>query len=329
MILKKLIKRAVQPFRSWLVGQVRILLEQNHQLTGRLASWQVRSMTVISSLSDVEFKVSSQWGEDGIIDWLIERAGIPPESRTFVEFGVESYREANTRFLLRNRNWRGLIMDGGEEMVQAVRDDGLYLAHDLTVSSAFLTRDNINDLISAAGFRGEIGLLSIDVDGNDYWIWEAIEVIQPIICICEYNAIFGDMHPISVPYSATFHRTAAHYSNLYFGASIGALRSLAARKGYRFAGTTSAANDAFFVREDYAQRFLNTSVENIRALPSFFRDSKDQSGRLTYLGGLERLRHISSLPVVNVETGIIAKLADLNPIYSQEWLEMMGNATGM
>jgi hypothetical protein len=277
-------------------------------------------MDVISSLQDVEFKVSSQWGEDGIIDWLIERANIPPALHSFIEFGVEAYQEANTRFLLQNRNWRGLIMDGRSEMLDRVKADGLYWKYDLIAKPAFIDRENINHLISEAGFTGEIGLLSIDVDGNDYWVWEALEVVQPIICICEYNGIFGDLNPISIPYAPRFHRTEAHFSNLYFGASITALRSLAARKGYRFVGTTSAGNDAFFVREDYAKHFIDSSIQNIRALPTKARQSLNTSGELTYVGGLKQLQMISGLPVVNTETGATVKLGELQSVYSEEWL---------
>lgn len=322
-----MIKKTLRPFKSWLVGSTNAHLANSFQLLGRMASWQVRSMSVISSLQDVEFKVSSQWGEDGIIDWLVERAQIPPKLQTFIEFGVEDYREANTRFLLQNRNWRGLIMDGSEAMVEALRADSLAWKHDIIARPAFITRENINDLISASGFRGEVGLLSIDLDGNDYWVWESIDLIQPIICICEYNAVFGNIHPISIPYDPVFDRKKAHHSYLYFGASIVALQSLARSKGYRFVGTTSAANDAFFVREDYAARFFDQSINQIQALPSLFRESRDELGQLDYVGGSERFKSISHLPVVNVETGIIARLGDLNSVYSSDWLEMMSHGS--
>ncbi|MGA3196907.1 MAG: hypothetical protein ABSD39_18075, partial [Terriglobales bacterium] len=78
-------------------------------------------MTAISSLEQVEFKVTSQWGEDGIIDWLVERAGIPAHLSSFIEFGVESYAEANTRFLLQNRNWRGLVIDGSSSQIDRLK----------------------------------------------------------------------------------------------------------------------------------------------------------------------------------------------------------------
>jgi hypothetical protein len=214
-------------------------------------------------------------------------------------------------------------MDGHPALVATIRSDNLAWRYDLTARSAFITRENINDLISDAGFGGEIGLLSIDLDGNDYWVWEALHSVHPIICICEYNAVFGDVHPISTPYAQDFSRTKAHSSNLYFGTSIVALRSLAAKKGYRFVGTNTAGNDAFFVREDYADRFVEGSLRSVRSLPSLFRESRDASGLKTYIGGVERLKQISALPVINVETGDVIRLCDLDTVYSDEWLSAM------
>jgi hypothetical protein len=322
MLLKDTLKNWLALFKMSLMGE-------SMQLAGRMASWQVRTRKSIANLQEVEFRVSSQWGQDGIIDWLIEWAEIPSAAQSFIEFGVENYRQSNTRFLLQNRNWRGLIMDGDPAMVAAVKSDGLAWRYDLTAQPAFITRENINDLIAAAGFGGEIGLLCIDIDGNDYWVWEALHVVRPILCICEYNAVFGDLHPICTPYDQHFSRTKAHTSNLYFGASIAALRSLAVKKGYRFVGTNSAGNDAFFVREDYANRLEQNSIESVRSLPSLFRESRDGSGRNTYIGGVERLRQISCLPVVQVETGDIIKLADLESVYSDEWMQLMTGCTAV
>lgn len=288
-----------------------------------MASRQVRAMEVISSLDEVEFKVFSQWGEDGIIDWLIERAEIPPNLHSFIEFGVESYGEANTRFLLQNRNWRGLVMDGDPAQIERLnRKKELFWAYDLTAKSAFITRENINDLFLDSGFSGEIGLLSIDIDGNDYWVWEAIRAVRPIICVCEYNAVFGDIWPISVPYEPHFVRTRPEFRNLYFGASIAALRSLASRKGYQFLGTNSGGVNAFFIREDYASRF-ESGLVNPMAWPSKFRESLDEAGQLSFVGGLERAQLIRELPVINTETLEKQPLRGLTPLYSEDWLRIL------
>lgn len=322
MVRESVRTRATRRLKSFLQSGPDSKMYASLLLQGKMASWNVRSIPQINSLQDVEFKVFSQWGEDGIIDWLIERANIPPHLHTFIEFGVESYREANTRFLLENRNWRGLIMDGNEASLASLTKEEIFWQYNLKTKASFITRENINQLISEAGFSGDIGLLSVDVDGVDYWIWEAINVVKPIICICEYNAVFGDIHPVTVPYDPSFVASQNHYSCLYAGASIGALKCLARRKGYTFLGTTQAANDAFFVRNDYADLF-DKAVLNKIALPSKSRGSRNKEGGLSFTGGTERLKLISHLPVVRVDTGGTVRLSDLYPIYSEEWIRRM------
>lgn len=287
-------------------------------LQGSIASMMVRSMQSISSVQDVEFRVFSQFGQDGIIDWVVEKLNLPYSLQTFVEFGVESYEEANTRFLMENRNWRGLILDGNPTLLEDLKRSPTFWKYDLTAKTAFINRDNINDLISNAGFSGDIGLLSIDIDGNDYWVWQAITVIRPVICICEFNAVFGNLHAISVPYDANFIRNQAHSSNLYFGASINAFRSLSKVKGYTFIGTTRAGNDAFFVRDDYAPR-VTSSLQTFAASASRTRESRDEAGRLSYVAGKHRLPLISSLPVLNIDTEQTLLLKDLEPISTEDW----------
>src|SRR5207302_5091937 len=157
-----------------------------------------------------EFRVFSQFGEDGIIQYLIRRAQILRPLRSFVEFGVESYVESNTRFLLLNDNWCGLIMDGDAANIDAVKTSALYWRHDLTAKAAFIDRDNVDRLISSAGFSGEIGLLSIDIDGNDYWVWERVSEVNPVIVVVEYNSVFGQSRGVTVPYDPRFRRSEAH-----------------------------------------------------------------------------------------------------------------------
>jgi len=172
-------------------------------------------------IRQAEFKVFSQWGDDGIIQFLVSYLDIP--TKTFIEFGVEDYSESNTRFLLINNNWKGVVLDGNPKDIQYIQEDEIYWRHDLTAKQVFVTAENINQVIKESGFTGEIGLLHIDIDGNDYWVWKSIEVVNPIIVIVEYNSVFGMDRAITVPYNPSFDRTEAHYTNLYFGASLKAL----------------------------------------------------------------------------------------------------------
>src|SRR2546426_1077469 len=169
-----------------------------------------------------------------------------------------------------------------------IKNDEVSLKYDLTAVCRFISRENINEVISSAGLAGDVGLLSIDIDGNDYWVWEAINIISPCIVICEYNSVFGSRHAISVPYDQKFHRTRAHYSNLYFGASLPALCVLAERKGYDFVGANSAGVNAFFVRKDLSHGLPKLGAEAGYVF-SHIRESKDVHGNLTHVSGLERL----------------------------------------
>lgn len=282
--------------------------EDNAMLLAGLRLERIRSAGKVATLKDVELKVFSQWGEDGIIQYLIHR--IPIENDTFIEFGVEDYREANTRFLLRNDNWRGLVIDGDPLNIRSIRDERLSVYHDLRSVCSFVTRENINDLIRGAGIGGDIGLLSIDIDGNDYWVWEAIDAVSPRIVICEYNAIFGRDLAVTVPYDPGFTKEKGHYSRLYFGASLQALCLLAERKGYEFLGCTSAGNDAFFVRRDLAGH-VNTTTARDGFVEIRARDSRGTRGEKTFLSGDDRLRAISHLPVRDVRSGSVVPLHTL------------------
>lgn len=270
----------------------------------------------INSLADVEFRGFSQWGEDGIIDWLIER--LPGLPETFIEFGVEDYRESNTRLLLWLRNWRGMVIDGSPSHVENIRRQDVSWRFDLAALCAFIDRDNINELILRGQLGSEVGVLSVDIDGNDYWVWERISAVNPVIVICEYNAVFGDRHEITVPYQADFVRGKAHYSNLYFGASVKALIALASRKGYTFVGTNINGCNAFFVRNDRADEVLGC-LENICMHGSRIRESRDEAGRLTLLRGKARLAPILHLPVFDFDQGRERILSEMGELYSEDW----------
>jgi hypothetical protein len=292
------------------------VMERSFLQQGRLAAHAIAKDRPLSSLADAEFRVFSQWGEDGIIEWLASHVSVP--NHRFMEFGVENFTEANCRFLMQNRNWRGLIFDGNADYMAGLRADPMYWMYDLTAIAAFVTAENINEQIVEAGFEGPLGILSIDIDGNDYWVWKAINVVDPAIDICEYNPILGDQYPVTVPYDPQFHRFKGHHSGLYFGASIAALKHLAEQKGYTFVGTNSNGINAFFVRRDLAGPVLS-QLQEVRAFCSRDRDSRDENGELSFAGGRARFDLIRSCPFVNVETGAMIPLGEMGEPYSAAW----------
>jgi hypothetical protein len=288
------------------IGLLSAVSEQQLLLQGRLLSEAVKSKKNISSLSEVEFKVFSQWGDDGIIQWFINNLELP--SQTFVEFGVGDYRESNTRFLMMNNNWSGLVMDGSKSNVEQIINSEYFWKHTLLANAVFIDVNNINNLLSESKLGQEIGILHIDLDGNDYWIWKAINEVSPTLVILEYNSVFGIDRAITVPYNSDFNRTKMHYSNLYFGASLRALYQLSTTKGYSFIGCNSAGNNAYFVRNDK----LNNSVREISLekgyVMSRFRESRDLEGNLTYLAGPDRIEMIRGMPVYNIDSNQIETL---------------------
>lgn len=264
-----------------------------------------RDNALVNSLSEVEFKVFSQWGDDGIIQWLINNLEI--ENKTFIEFGVENYKESNTRFLLMNNNWSGLVIDGSEKNVAQIRNSYYYWKYDITALTAFVDAENINQILSQS-FNGKIGLLHIDIDGNDYWVWKAINCVSPDIVIVEYNSVFGIHRPITIPYQPEFKRTDAHPSWLYYGSSLMALTMLAEEKGFSFIGCNSAGNNAYFIKKS----LLNYKVKEVSVEKGFvvskFRESRAKGNKLSYIGGQDRYQLIKGLPVYNIETNSIEPL---------------------
>ena len=251
-----------------------------------------------SKIIDYEFQVFSQWGEDGIISYLVNNVDI--ENNFFIEFGVENYLESNTRFLLKKFNWSGLIIDSSQKNIDYIKKDKIYWQHNINALCEFVSRENINKIFLENVSQKNIGLLSIDIDGNDYWVWKAITTIDPSIVVIEYNSILGNSKNYTVPYSKNFERNKAHYSNLYYGASLPALVKLGKEKGYALVTCNSAGNNAFFVKKN----LLNDKVKELSIKEAFqerkFRESRGKNNKLTFLNSTEEKELISHLHLEEV-----------------------------
>lgn len=221
--------------------------------------------------------------------------------KIFVEFGVENYKESNTRFLLVNNNWSGLVIDASYENVNYLKKDPIYWQYNLKAVQAFINRDNINTLLVDNGISGDIGILSIDIDGNDYWVWKAIDVVSPAIVIVEYNSRYGKDKAATIPYNEHFIRSESHYSMIYFGASLKALYLLAQKKGYIFVGCNTAGNNAFFVRKDLKCGSIREITLEEGYVAGKFRESRNEQGELAYLSFQEEQNILDSLPLLEVD----------------------------
>jgi hypothetical protein len=270
---------------------------------GQIQAYLYNQKDSIKELSEVEFQVFSQWGDDGIIQYLVNKLDIP--NKIFIEFGVENYKESNTRFLLINNKWSGLVIDGSKSNIEFVKRDIISWSNDIHAKHAFITEKNINELISeflSKGYRPEIGLLSIDIDGNDYWIWKKINVISPIIVIVEFNSVFGFEKAWTIPYQEDFYRLREDSTYQYWGSSLKALCLLAEEKGYYFIGCNSHGNNAYFIRKDKIKTFKPLQCEE-GFVEAVFREYVDENGERP--AGKQRISLIRGRKIFNVETGEI------------------------
>ena len=261
------------------------------------------------SLTDYEFKVFSQWGEDGILQYLTSNLEIA--HRTFIEFGVEDFHESNCRFLMTKDLWQGYVIDGSPANIARLEASDFFWKHPLTAKASFITRENVAALLEESGFDKDLGILSVDIDGVDYFVLEALAAWRPRILVVEYNGVFGGSRAVSVPYSADFQRSARHPSNLYYGASLAAFNHLATARDYALVGVNSVGSNAFFVRRE----LLNSRVRETNLADCYrtscFREGRDADGRLSFLSGVQRRQPIAQMPLVDVVSGELLIVSDL------------------
>ena len=313
---KSLIKNLIIKLISYDLFEKKIFLE------GQRFSFLQKKLKKISNLSDAEFSVFSQWGDDGIINWLIDNLKI--KNKFFIEIGVQDYKESNTRFLLKHRNWTGCIIEGNKNYVDDIKKQSIYWKHDLKIKHKFINKNNINSIIKSVTNQNEIGLLSLDIDGVDYWIWKEINSVSPIIFVCEFNSVFGDLKSITVPYNKMFDRTRFHYSNLGFGASLKAFINISKKKGYIYLGTNSNGVNAYFVKKIYYKDIRN-KIKNIRSFCSKTRESRDKKFNKNYLGGIFRSKEIENIDVIDLNVKKKVKLKKFRELYSKNWRQTFKN----
>jgi hypothetical protein len=303
MIIKYLKKKLSKVLRRIFAEEY----EKKLLIKGKLLSLKHKKKKKIKNLADIEFRVFSQWGEDGIIDWIISQFKKIPKN--FLEIGTEDYRESNTRFLLINKNWDGHLIDCDKNAIKNIKSQRIFWKHNLKATDAFLTTKNVNRIISRLKLPKMIGIISIDIDGIDYWILKKIKNLKPAIFICEYNGIFGKLRKVSVPNKDYFSRGEEHYSNLYYGASIKAFQDLL-KNDYFFLGTNSAGNNAFFVKKNYRNIFKN-KIKDYKIFNTKFRESRNRNKKLNFLNIDKAKWLLRNKEVVNLDNNKKIKLKEI------------------
>jgi hypothetical protein len=217
------------------------------------------------------FKVYSQSDEDGIIEEIFNRIGTT--NKKFIEFGVENGLESNSHYLLL-KGWNGLWIEGSIEKYEEIKIKfkSAIVNKKLTVTNAFINKENINELISSSGIEGEIDFLSVDIDGNDIYVWENIKVVNPRVVCIEYNGKIAPSSDWVQPYNPNYIWDGTDF----VGSSLNYINKIAKEKGYILVGTNVSGVNAFFIRNDlYGEKFYKS--EN---LEDFYNPSRyDLSSR--------------------------------------------------
>lgn len=269
--------------------------------------------TTRKHLWEYEVKVFSQWGEDGIISFLLHRLGIVKPN--VLEIGAGNFTECNSRFIVESFHANAYLVDGRDDLVSSVFNSGLLWKSALFAESVFVTRGNASEIWARAyQSLGAVDLVSLDLDGNDYWILKELPLGSASVVVCEYNPLFGSQFELTIPYSENFDRSKAHFSNLYYGMSLRAAIHVMGEKGFTFMGSNVVGNNAFFVRNDLVHRIeLPIPIQNDLSIYSNWkiRESRDESGKLTYLGLREGIELIQSCSLIDLSKGQLVTISDL------------------
>ncbi len=222
-----------------------------------------------------ELRGFSQNGEDGVLAEILRRVGAP--TRFFVEFGAETGKEGNCVLLADVVGWSGLFIEGNDDSFAGLERKYRELER-VTTIQAMVTPRNVQELFARAPVPREPDVLSIDVDGTDYWIWEAITDYRPRVVVIEYNALLDLARKLVQP-----REVGTWDGSDYYGASIAAIRSLGESKGYRLVHAERSGNNAFLVDEELAEGRFASPDEVPSRLPNHFmvgyRHPHDPHGR--------------------------------------------------
>jgi len=303
-LLQKIIQR-IRMVISKDLQNLKFLLGQNSVLTSRSMSEK------FINLWDAEVKVFSQWGEDGILDFICEKIRLTKPR--VLEIGAGNFTECNSRFLVENRNASVVLVDGRKDLVLNVDSSSLKWKTHMFALEQWVTTKNINEIIRSAKNKiSGVDVLSIDLDGNDYWIVEAADLHEIQVIVVEYNPLFGSDFAVSVPRDDNFNRTAKHHSCLYYGASLRAFNHILYQKGFIFIGSNRVGNNAFFVRQEIVGKINLPVPSDLSQYTDWrIRESRDSSGKLNYVSGSDRLNEIKDLPLKDVINGIDIKVIDI------------------
>ena len=215
------------------------------------------------------YQVNSQNGEDGVIQEIFRRIGI--SSRVFAEVGVGDGTQNNTAFLL-SQGWKGFWIDASDAFLRTISGRKDLIPDCLISCVSFVDKENIAGIFSRLGVPRDFDLMSLDIDQNTFYIWEALGKFKPRVVVVEYNASI----PPDIDWKVQYVANRVWDGTQNFGASLKAFEKLGRQLGYSLVGCDFNGVNAFFVRDDLiADKFADPfTAENHYEPPRYVYDAQ-------------------------------------------------------
>jgi hypothetical protein len=291
------------------------MLKRRAQRTNRDNELAIRMLVASSAINasraargtfehlwDAEVKVFSQWGEDGILNYLFDLIGL--SKPRIIEFGAGNFTECNSRFAAEYRNASVYAVDMRKDLVENVKSLDVFWKNSILPVCDFVTPDSAkkHQTIAECQFEG-IDMISLDIDGNDYWVLQNLDFSNVQIVVCEYNPLYGPTTACAVERNDYFDRTKEHFSWLHYGMSLRAAIDLLSQSELIFIGTNRAGNNAFFIKKEFV-KLIHFSLPAKDKLQEYVdwrvRESRDIDGNLSYLSRLDAIKAIADCKITNV-----------------------------
>lgn len=279
-LVKKALRPAVDRLRRIIRDSVAESISQTNRADSDIYSQQIQrgicnqyalfrstGLAPYPNIRDAGFRVYSQSEEDGIILYVLAMIGF--KTRRVVEMCCGAGDECMATNLILNHGFDGFLFDGSQDNIRRAdiffRSKRDCLLYPPALTAAWITAENVNELLSKSGCAGEVDLFSLDIDGNDYWVWDAINVIRPRLFVVETHNVIPSDKSLTIEYRPDFnYLEQAGAARMYLGASLLAMVKLCRRRGYRLIGGHRHGFNAFFLRDDEGQKFFpEVSVEQV------------------------------------------------------------------
>jgi hypothetical protein len=255
-VIKNILKKPYRSFKSAFVepqDKESMYQQIQRQIVNQYRLAKLNGQKPYHSISDAGFRCYSEYEEDGIILYILSMIGF--KTKRVVEMCCGSGNECMATNLILNHGFDGYLFDGNQSNIELAKkffsskkDCKLYPPQ---ISHSWITVENVNDSLRDVEATGEVDLFSLDIDGNDYWVWKAIEIIKPRLCVFETHNIIPSNLSLTIKYEPDFNCWSKQgHEQDYRSVSLAAMVKLCKVKGYRMIGAHRLGFNVFFLRED-------------------------------------------------------------------------------